>query len=113
MPITRIATAAIFTAILLMLASLYFQSPYQLWASMAGLGVITGAFFTQGQRHVITGFGLGIAVTLLREVVMYDAAMIQVTAPVYAAGYLFAVATTVSVRALIRKLNPDLKANQA
>ena len=101
MPVQRILTSAVLTALLLFIANLYLQSPYQLWVAMAILGVITGSLFRQGQRHVITGFGLGIAITLLREVFIVDASLIRITAPVYAAGYLFAVAGTLSLRLMI------------
>jgi hypothetical protein len=86
-----------------MVASLYLQSPYQLWMLMAGLGLITGAVYKVGQRHVITGFGIGITITLFREVFTYGAGIIEITGLVYAAGYLFAVATTLTVRMLILK----------
>jgi hypothetical protein len=99
----RIFSSAILTVISLMMASLYLQSPYQLWILMAGIGLITGSVYKIGQRHVITGFGIGIAINLIREVFMYGPAIVEVTGLVYAAGYLFAVATTISVRTLIIK----------
>jgi hypothetical protein len=88
-----------------MVASLYLQSPYQLWILMASLGLITGVVFKIGQRHVITGFGIGITITLFREVFTYGAGIIEITGLVYAAGYLFAVATTLTVRTLLVKLS--------
>lgn len=100
MAIQRITTAAILMTLGLFTASLFLQSPHQLWLLMAGVGLITGVSFKLGQRHVITGFGLGIAITLLRESLIYGH-LIKVTAPVYAAGYLFAVATTLLVSYLI------------
>lgn len=100
MAIQRITTAAILMTLGLFTASLFLQSPYQLWLLMAAVGLITGISFKLGQRHVITGFGLAIAITLLREALTYGQ-LIKVTAPVYAAGYLFAVATTLLVSYLI------------
>lgn len=105
MPIPRLLSSAILTAILLMLCSLYLNSPYQLWLAMAGLGVITGLVFKTGQRYVISGYGMGIALTLIREVMMYGTDIIQVTALAYAAGYLFAVATTITTRMLLTRFN--------
>ena len=104
MPVQKILLGATLTTILLLVAGLLLQSPYQLWVAMAVLGAITGLSFKTGQRHIITGFGLGIALTLLREIFMFDARLVSVTAPVYAAGYLFAVATTISLRAIMVKL---------
>ena len=105
MPVQRILSSALLTALLLFIASLYLQSPYQLWVAMAVLGAITGILFRHGQRHVITGFGLGIALTLLREILMFDASLIKITAPVYAAGYLFAVAGTLTLRTIAARLS--------
>jgi hypothetical protein len=105
MPTQRIFTTAVLTVISLMIASMYLQSPYQLWLLMAGLGLVTGAAFKTGQRHVITGFGIGITITLFREVFMYGAVIIEITGLVYAAGYLFAVATTLAVRGLMLKFS--------
>lgn len=110
MPTQRILSAALLTAISLMVASLYLSSPYQVWLLMAGVGAITGIAYRVGQRHVITGFGIGIAMTLVREALMYGPQMIELTGLVYAAGYLFAVATTISLRTLIIKFS---KANKA
>jgi len=104
MPVQRISTSAVLTTILLLTAGLFLTSPYQLWIAMALLGVVTGILFRSGQRHVITGFGLGIAITLVREIFMYDASLIKVTAPVYAAGYLFAVAGTLTARGVLSKI---------
>ncbi|EAR07846.1 hypothetical protein [Reinekea blandensis] len=100
MPMQRIFPTTILTLLCLFAAGLWLQSPYQLWILMALLGLVTGTVFLTGQRHVITGFGLGIAITLLREIGMYGPGIIEVTGLVYAAGYLFAVATTISMRTL-------------
>ncbi len=107
MPTQRIFSAAVLTLIALMIAGLYFQSPYHIWMLMAGLGVITGIAFRQGQRHVISGFAIGVALTLVRESFTYGADIVQVTGLVYAAGYLFAAATSISVRAIMLKIKPQ------
>jgi hypothetical protein len=107
MPTQRIFSAALLTAIALMIASLYFTSPYQVWLLLAGVGAVTGIAYRTGQRHVVTGFGIGIAMTLVREALMYGPQMIEITGLVYAAGYLFAVATTISMRTLIIKLKKE------
>jgi len=99
MPSQRIFASAVMITLALLAASMLLQSPYQLWGLMAGVGLITGLSYKTGQRHVITGFGIGIALTLVREAITYGS-LIEVTAPVYAAGYLFAVATTLSMRSI-------------
>lgn len=111
MPTQRIFSAAVLITIALMIAGLYLQSPFQLWLLMAGVGLITGVAYRTGQRHVVTGFGFGIAITLIREALMYGPQMIEVTGLVYAAGYLFAVATTVTARTLILKLTKPKEAS--
>ena len=103
MAIQRITTGAILMTLSLFTASLFLNSPYQLWGLMAVVGLITGVSFRLGQRHVITGFGIGIALTLAREALTYGQ-LVKVTAPVYAAGYLFAVATTLLVSYLLLTL---------
>lgn len=103
MAMQRILTAAVLTIILLLVAGIWLQSPYQLWIAMTVLGVITGIAFKTGQRHVVTGFGVGIFVTLIREILIYGSGLLEITGPVYAAGYLFAVATTIAVRYLVTR----------
>lgn len=100
MAIQRITTGAILMTLCLLAASMFLTSPYQLWVLMAVVGLITGISFKLGQRHVISGFGLGIAITMMRDLLSYGD-VVKVTAPVYAAGYLFAVATTLLVSYLI------------
>ncbi len=100
----RILITAFLTAFGLFIASQFLQSPYQLWCLMACIGVITGLVFKTGQRHVITGFGLGIAITLFREIFTYGISIIELTGLVYAAGYLFAIATSIAVRTIALKL---------
>jgi hypothetical protein len=107
MHIQRIFTAAILTLISLLIAGLYFQSPYHIWLLMAALGAVTGIAFRTGQRHIITGFGLGIMLTLVREILTYGPDVVRMTGLVYAAGYLFAVATTIALRTLVLKIRPD------
>ncbi|MEJ2065886.1 MAG: hypothetical protein P8X74_21835 [Reinekea sp.] len=63
--------------------------------------------FRTGQRHIITGFGLGIMLTLVREILTYGPDVVRMTGLVYAAGYLFAVATTIALRTLVLKIRPD------
>lgn len=100
MPIVRLVSGAVLMALALFVASFYLTSPYQLWILMAAIGLATGICFKLGQRHVISGFGIGIAATLTREAISYGE-VVKVTAPVYAAGYLFAVATTLLISYLI------------
>lgn len=106
MPTHRIMTSTLLTLIALLAAGFYLQSPYQIWLLFALLGVITGISFRSGQRHVITGFALGITLTLIRETLTYGPDIIRITGLIYAAGYLFAAATTVAVRALLVKFRP-------
>jgi hypothetical protein len=96
----RIFTAVMLTVISLMFSGIFLNSPYQVWMVMAAIGLITGISFKTGQRHVITGFGIGLALTLLREYFTYGD-VIRMTAPVYLAGYLFAIATSLAVRTLL------------
>ena len=100
MTIQRVFSAAILMMLVLFAAGLLFSSPYQLWGAMAAVGAITGISYKIGQRHVISGLGLGIALALVREVLTYGADVAQLTAPAYAAGYLFAVASTLALRYL-------------
>lgn len=104
MPMQRIFATTILTLLSLFAAGLWLQSPAQLWLLMAVIGAITGSAFPSGQRHVVTGFGLGISITLIREVLTYGPGIIEMTGLVYASGYLFAVASTLTVRTLIQKL---------
>ena len=96
----RIFTAAILTLLSLVFAGILLNSPYQVWMVMAALGLITGISFREGQRHVITGFGIGLVLTLVREYLTYGD-IIRMTAPVYLAGYLFAIATSLLVRTFL------------
>ena len=107
MPIQRLMTSAVLTLIALLIAGLYLQSPYQIWLLMAVLGAVTGLAYRAGQRHVVTGFAVGISLTLIREALTYGPDIVRVTGLVYAAGYLFAAATTISVRALMLKIRPQ------
>lgn len=107
----RIFTAVILTVISLLFAGMFLNSPYQVWMVMSALGLITGVSFRIGQRHVITGFGIGLALTIVREYLTYGD-IIRMTAPVYFAGYLFAIATSLLVRtALVSKLFKSRKAS--
>jgi hypothetical protein len=107
MPTQRIMTSAVLTLIALLAAGMFFQSPYHIWLLMVLLGAITGVSFRTGQRHVITGFALGITLTLIREAITYGPDIVRMTGLVYAAGYLFAAATTISIRSIILKLKPQ------
>lgn len=103
MPVTRIMSTAVITLLSLLAADMLLQSPYQVWLMMATLGVVTGFAHPKGQRHVITGFGLGITLTIIREAITYGP-LIKVTAPVFLAGYLFAIATSLAVRTIFARL---------
>ncbi|MDN3647640.1 hypothetical protein QWZ13_01805 [Reinekea marina] len=93
----QLFTTVILTLISLIFAGMLLSSPYQVWMVLAAIGLITGLLFKGGQRHVITGFAIGIALTLVREYMSYGE-VVRVTAPVYLAGYLFAIATSLFVR---------------
>lgn len=100
MPIQRMLTAAVMMLLALVLASLFLKSSTQLWILMASVGAATGLIFKTGQRNVISGFSIAVLLTLLREWLMYGQEVVSITALVYVVGYLFAAATTVTIRFL-------------
>lgn len=97
--IQRVAIAAVAMLMTAQLASRMAQSPTQLLVLLATTGAVLGLLFRTGHRHLITGYAIGLLITIFMEFMLIGP-IIKLTGPVYVAGYLFAAAAGLTTRFL-------------
>jgi len=95
--VQRIAIGAVAMVMATQFAARMAQSPTQLLVVLGVTGLILGGLFRTGHRHLITGYAIGLGLTLVFEFITVGP-IIQLTGPVYVAGYLFAAAAGLSAR---------------
>lgn len=101
--VQRIAIAAVAMVMAAQFAARLAQSPTQLLIMLGLTGLVLGGLFRTGHRHLITGYAIGLGVTLMFEFITLGP-VIQLTGPVYLAGYLFAAAAGLTARFLRAQL---------
>ncbi len=95
--VQRIALAAVAMVLAAQFAAQMAQSPTQLLVVLGMVGLVLGGLFRTGHRHLITGYAIGLVLTMIFEFITIGP-IIQMTGPVYVAGYLFATAAGLTAR---------------
>lgn len=95
----RLAVAGVAIFMVAQFANILAQSPLQLLLALALTGAVLGFLFRTGHRHLITGYAIGLGLTLFMDFMMAGM-IIRITGPIYAAGYLFAAAAGLTARFL-------------
>lgn len=93
----RVAIAAVAMVMVAQFAARVAQSPTQLLIALGVTGLVLGGLFRTGHRHLITGYAIGLIVTMVFEFITIGP-IIQLTGPIYVAGYLFAAAAGLTAR---------------
>lgn len=85
--------SAFTVALLLGFAGFLFTAPWQIWLGMGVLGLVLGGVFYRDAKRLATGLMAGVVIALIRDVLLWGAAIAKLSLLIYAAAFLFALAS--------------------